>query len=73
MDNYDDHDCDLCPRPLKMGDGGKEELRNWFAGMALQGLLANGQGPTQPWVHDEDAQYLVKAAYDIAKAMVDHE
>lgn len=27
-------------------------LRDYFAAAALQGLLAEGSGPKQPWYHD---------------------
>jgi hypothetical protein len=46
---------------LALGDGGKRELRDWFAGMALQGLVS-------AWGPGMAAQEAYKYADEMLKA-----
>ena len=45
------------------------ELRDWFAGQALAGMLANGQGPNTHWLNGPSSD-VASHAYDIANAML---
>lgn len=44
-------------------------LRDWFAGQALAGMLANGQGPDLPWLHGS-LLAVGEHAYVLADAMI---
>lgn len=58
-----------CAGRAKSGYGGMT-LRDYFAAKALQGLLANGNGPYAPWIADEPCSPVTEKAYEIADAML---
>jgi len=43
-------------------------LRDWFAGQAINGMLANGLGPNSQWTDDPPSA--ARWAYEIADAMI---
>jgi hypothetical protein len=45
-------------------------LRDYFATKAMQGLLANGDGPTAPWFDDRGMAGVAAWAYIVADAML---
>jgi hypothetical protein len=45
-------------------------LRDWFAGQALAGILANADTPWSPNVAEIDDIDVARAAYDMANAML---
>jgi hypothetical protein len=49
---------------------GRLTLRDWFAAMALQGMLCDGFIPNQAGVKQEDPKAFSKAAYKMADAML---
>jgi len=57
-----------------MGDFKEMDLRHWFAGQALQGLLANDHYPSQGSGEplEQFGTRVSDAAYRIADAMVQH-
>lgn len=62
-DNY------VYPRQTDLGYTPGMELRDWFAGMALSGLLAEFM--TDPHVHaDLDSKLYARCAYEHADAMM---
>lgn len=45
-------------------------LRDWFAGQALAGLMANGNIPFAPDYAECEPEQIATAAFDIADAML---
>jgi len=45
-------------------------LRDWFAGQALAGLMANANMPFAPDYAEVEPEQIGAAAYDIAEAML---
>jgi hypothetical protein len=45
-------------------------LRDYFAAKAMQGMLAEGSGPTAPWFDDRGMEGVSAWAYIVADAML---